>query len=65
MIKGEFVILVYNSQKSSSVSNEAVLKLAQDILSKGAKPKLLSKLLAEITGKPSKEVYDQLNQSRQ
>lgn len=65
VIKGEFVILVYNSQKSSSVSNEAVLKLAQDILSKGAKPKLLSKLLAEITGKPSKEVYDQLNQSRQ
>ena len=58
--KGEFVILAHNSQKKTTATGE-VSKLAQEILAKGAKPKLLSKLLAEITGENSKEIYSKLD----
>ena len=58
--KGEFVILAHNSQKKMAASSE-VTSLAEEILRKGAKPKLLSKLLAEITGENSKEIYSKLD----
>jgi 16S rRNA (cytidine1402-2'-O)-methyltransferase len=57
--KGEFVILFTNSSKSSG-ANPKVLEMAQQIVSEGAHPKKLSKLLSEITGVPTKEIYQNL-----
>ncbi|MCO4754020.1 MAG: 16S rRNA (cytidine(1402)-2'-O)-methyltransferase [Bacteriovoracaceae bacterium] len=58
--KGEFVLLAHNPQKKSTGSAQ-VSGLAQEILAKGARPKLLAKLLAEITGENSKEIYSKLD----
>ncbi len=60
--KGEFVILIGNENKSNLTSLKTV-KLAQDILSKGAKPKLVSKLVAEIIGENSKDIYELIMKS--
>lgn len=59
--KGEFVILVRNENKSKSHASKEILKVAQDILDKGAKPKLIAKLVGEITGIPSKKLYQKLS----
>lgn len=57
--KGEFVLLVHNPNKKSQSSSGAV-DLANEILTKGARPKLLAKLLAELTGQSSKDIYSRL-----
>lgn len=62
-MKGEFVLLWHND-KESNTSNRASLELAQEILEKGAHPKKLSKLLAEISGLSPKECYEKLQSSR-
>ena len=63
--KGEFVILVNNSVKSQSAQSSAQLKeMAQEIIDKGAKPKKLAKLLAEITGENSKSIYEAISISK-
>ncbi|MDP7319219.1 MAG: 16S rRNA (cytidine(1402)-2'-O)-methyltransferase [Bacteriovoracaceae bacterium] len=59
VMKGEFVILIYNPQKESLMTEgNQLLELAQDILKNGAKPKKMAKLLSLITQKPTKEVYE-------
>jgi len=58
-IKGEFVILFSNANKSTGVNNK-ILELAQEIIDQGAHPKKLSKLLAEITSTNSKEIYQKM-----
>ena len=58
--KGEFVILVHNSNRTN-VANGDVLKMANEIIEKGAHPKKLSKLLSEITQRPTKEIYQFLS----
>lgn len=60
-LKGEFVLAVYNGNKSQSAVGGQVKELAQNILDNGAKPKVLAKLLAEITGENSKEIYSKLS----
>lgn len=60
--KGEFVILVNNPKKISG-ANPKLKKIAQEILDKGSRPKLVSKLLAEITDQNSKEIYEQITKS--
>ena len=55
--KGEFVVLVHNPEKEMS-SSKALVEISEQILSKGAKPKLVAKLLAEITNKNPKEIYN-------
>lgn len=59
--KGEFVILIYNDQKSEISVGGKIQEIAFDIINSGAKPKLLSKLLSEITGENSKDIYKKLN----
>lgn len=62
--QGEFVVcLNFSDQKSQENPREILLKeIAEQIITEGARPKLLSKLLSEITGKNSKDIYKQLNQ---
>lgn len=57
--RGEFVLLAHNPERVNAGS-QAALELAQEILKKGAKPKLLSKLLAELTGGNASEIYSSL-----
>lgn len=63
VFKGEFVILFYNPNKGTGMSGE-IIKLAEEIIVSGAHPKKLSKLLSEITGKPTKEIYQLLLEHR-
>jgi len=57
--KGEFVILLHNSNKANAMNSD-ILKMANEIIENGAHPKKLSKLLSEITQKPTKEIYQLL-----
>ncbi len=54
--KGEFVILFCN-QSVESISALELKKIASQILEKGAKPKLVAKLVGEILGEDDKEIY--------
>ena len=63
VVKGEFVILLHNPNKKAAAKGNAE-NLAQEVLQKGAKPKLLAKLLSELTGLSSKEVYQELEEGR-
>lgn len=58
--KGEFVILVHLEAKKT-VSTSDLSSLANDILEKGARPKLIAKLIAEILGENHKDIYAKLN----
>lgn len=58
--KGEFVILAHNPDKKTSQVSSQAMELARQIMEEGAKPKLLSKLLAELVGMSPKEVYSKL-----
>ena len=58
-VKGEFVILVGNDKKQiQNTSSEEAVKLANEIIETGAKPKKMAKLLSLITGKPTKDIYN-------
>ncbi|MBD64273.1 MAG: 16S rRNA (cytidine(1402)-2'-O)-methyltransferase [Halobacteriovoraceae bacterium] len=62
--KGEFVVLMHNESKASSnTTSSQVAALTQQILEKGPKPKLLSKLISEISGVPAKDIYNKFNKS--
>lgn len=56
--RGEFTILVY--QEAKNLQSSELTSLAQEILDKGNKPKLVAKLLAEILDKNTKDIYQQL-----
>lgn len=58
-MKGEFVILVHNPNRSL-VNTQELKGLAEQILEQGLKPKLASKLLASILDRNSKEIYQLL-----
>lgn len=57
--KGEFVVLFHNNSKSNT-SNTKLIELAEEILESGAAPKKISKLIAMITDKNSKDIYQKL-----
>ena len=57
--KGEFVLL-FHSKESSQKSSSALKEIAQDIMAKGANPKQVAKLIAEILDRPTKEIYSEL-----
>lgn len=63
VVKGEFVLCLYQKNERE-VSRSGIGQLAQEILERGATPKLVSKLIGELTDKSPKEVY-QLLQTRQ
>lgn len=56
-LKGEFVILVENKNKNTHLAQGNLQEIADEILEKGARPKLVAKLIAEIQGKTAKEIY--------
>jgi 16S rRNA (cytidine1402-2'-O)-methyltransferase len=60
--QGEFVLCCdFSEQGGQESSREIQLrKMANELLEQGAKPKLLSKLLSELTGEPAKELYKRL-----
>lgn len=61
--KGEFVFLFHNKELAQSSSGE-LKDLAQEMLAKGASPKLLSKLLGLILDRPTKEIYSELSRQK-
>ncbi len=58
-VKGEFVLLFHRGEARATGSKE-LTALAQEMLAKGAGPKLLAKLLGEILDRPTKEIYSEL-----
>ncbi len=58
--KGEFVILVNMSQDGAATLTPEVMELACEIADNGVHPKKLSKLLSHLTGKSTKEIYQNL-----
>ncbi|MCM2348484.1 MAG: 16S rRNA (cytidine(1402)-2'-O)-methyltransferase [Bacteriovoracaceae bacterium] len=61
--KGEFIFLFHNKENKSGLSSE-LKNLAQEIVSGGATPKQLSKLLGEILDRPTKDIYTELNRQK-
>lgn len=59
VLKGEFILLIHQP-KGLSGNNDLKI-FAQEIIDRGASPKLLAKLLSEILECPTKEVYGLLN----
>lgn len=59
MVKGEFVLLFHCPETKTSDFRE-LSGLAQEILAKGAGPKVLAKLLSAILDRPTKEIYSEL-----
>ena len=60
-IKGEFVFLFYISEnKHNTLAHDKLNQLAKEYLSH-QKPKMLAKLLSEITGMKVSDVYNQLH----
>lgn len=62
--KGEFTLLINNPDKDSFESNSELIQIAQEILEKGSKTKLVAKLVAQVLGENAKEVYAKLNHSK-
>jgi 16S rRNA (cytidine1402-2'-O)-methyltransferase len=58
-VKGEFVLVLHKEEVSAPDFKE-VKELAQEILAKGAGPKVLAKLLSAILDRPTKEIYSSL-----
>jgi 16S rRNA (cytidine1402-2'-O)-methyltransferase len=61
--KGEFVLIIHNSLTKAANSNQ-LKALAEEILSQGATPKNISKLLADILDLPTKDIYAELNRHK-
>jgi 16S rRNA (cytidine1402-2'-O)-methyltransferase len=57
---GEIVLLVHTISDEKQVSNKKLISLANDYLHKKQTPKNLAKLLSEILGNSSKEIYEQI-----
>lgn len=61
--RGEFVFLFYNGETGSGNSKETQ-EIAQEILAKGAGPKQVAKLLAQILDRSTKEIYSELSKHK-
>jgi 16S rRNA (cytidine1402-2'-O)-methyltransferase len=62
-IKGEMILLFYiKTELNRKATNDKILKLAEICLEKNGQKKPLAKLIAEILGKESKEVYKTLTE---
>jgi 16S rRNA (cytidine1402-2'-O)-methyltransferase len=60
MAKGEFVVLFHNKDNSSSSNNDLV-EIAEEMLTKGAAPKSVAKLISVILNRPTKDIYSLLS----
>ena len=63
--KGEFVLLVNKALGEQTIANSELKTIAEEIVSKGAAPKQVAKLLGLILDRSSKEIYSELNRQKQ
>lgn len=61
--RGEFVFLFHNKTEKSGSSKD-LKDLAQEILSEGASPKQIAKLLSLILDRPTKEIYTEITRQK-
>jgi len=61
---GEFVFLFHISKEglAANFSRDEATNLCQQILDEGTKPKLIAKLIAQVMGRESKEIYQLISQ---
>lgn len=62
--KGEFVWMIYRDADGVRAISPELQAMAQEILTQGVRNKTLSHLLADILGRPSKEIYAELSRTR-
>jgi 16S rRNA (cytidine1402-2'-O)-methyltransferase len=62
-VKGEFVLVINGgaNSKKKSMSSPKLTKIANECLESGATPKRVAKLVAEVLGMDSKEVYNKFS----
>lgn len=60
VMKGEFVILIHQDSESNSLMSPELLEMANALIENGISTKILSKLLATITGEKPKSIYQKL-----
>lgn len=60
-LKGEFTILFYQNEKPKDLE---LVRLSQEILKDGTKPKLLAKLLSHILDRNTKEIYQEISRDK-
>ncbi|GAB4019476.1 MAG: 16S rRNA (cytidine(1402)-2'-O)-methyltransferase [Bdellovibrio sp.] len=63
VVKGEFVIVFYLEHEFAQIVGSEILELANDVLKRND-PKNLSKLLGNLLGKKSKDIYQELIQQK-
>lgn len=63
--KGEFVLLVNKALGEQNIASGELKAIAEEIVSKGAAPKQVAKLLGLILDRPTKEIYSELNRQKQ
>lgn len=61
--KGEFIFLVHKTE-GNFLPRRELESLAQEILAKGATPKVLAKLLGLVLDRPTKDIYSQLGRHK-
>jgi 16S rRNA (cytidine1402-2'-O)-methyltransferase len=61
--KGEFIFMFHNNEVGSAYSSE-VKDIAQEMMTSGATPKQLAKLLGLILDRPTKEIYSEINKHK-
>ena len=61
--KGEFVLGLYQGEENKGSSNKQ-RELAQEVLTSGGTPKTLAKLLGELLGRSTKDIYSELEQKK-
>jgi 16S rRNA (cytidine1402-2'-O)-methyltransferase len=62
-IKGEFV-LMFHRKESLNTGQGELKKMAQELLTEGATPKAVARLLSLILERPTKEIYAELNRQK-
>lgn len=63
--KGEFVLLVNKALGEQNIASSELKSIAEEIVTKGAAPKQVAKLLGLILDRSSKEIYSELNRQKQ
>lgn len=61
--KGEFVLLIHKRESASSMQG-GIKELAQEIVTQGATPKQIAKLLGAILDRPTKDIYAEITRQR-
>lgn len=63
MVKGEFVIVLYNPIAGDLLNNSELKEMVHDYLHQKSSAKQLAKIFSKITGENSSDIYDLLNRA--